>query len=107
MSAVAVHSTTRSPTDAKSDLPHGQVTFVFTDIEASTRLLAHLGVDAFVEVQNRQREIVCTAAVRYLGHVVNTEGDGIFIAYQRAEDALGSVRRRPVARWRGQHGRRG
>ena len=44
-----------------ADLPAGTVTFLFTDIEGSTRLLQHLG-DRFAKVLAEYRRLIRTAA---------------------------------------------
>ena len=65
-------------------LPTGTVTFLFTDIEGSTRLLQELG-DGYADVLAEHRRVVreaCTAGVE-----VETQGDAFFIAFTRASDA--------------------
>jgi class 3 adenylate cyclase len=54
--------------------PTGTVTFLFTDIEGSTRLLQALG-EGYRAVQDRHGEIVRAAIDANDGHVVRTEGD--------------------------------
>ena len=39
-------------------LPQGTVTFLFTDIEGSTRLLERLGRDRYGELLEQQRELL-------------------------------------------------
>jgi len=68
-------------------LPTGTVTFLFADIEGSTRLLNALG-DRFRSVRRRSREIVRDVATRYGGHEVDWAGDGVFLAFARARDAV-------------------
>jgi predicted ATPase/class 3 adenylate cyclase len=65
-------------------LPTGTVTFLFTDIEGSTRLLEELG-DGYADVLADHRRVVreaCAAGVE-----VDTQGDAFFIAFTRASDA--------------------
>lgn len=69
------------------DLPSGIVTFVFTDIEGSTRLVGRLG-DRYRSVVERHREILRTAWVAHGGHEVYTEGDGSLVAFSEASQAL-------------------
>jgi predicted ATPase/class 3 adenylate cyclase len=64
-----------------SDLPTGTVTFLFTDIEGSTRLLQELG-DGYRAVQDRHGELVRAAIRTYEGHEIRTEGDSFFVAFR-------------------------
>jgi predicted ATPase len=64
------------------------VTFVFTDIEGSTRLLRELGSEGYGEELRRHRELVRDAIVAHGGVELDTEGDAFFIAFERASDAL-------------------
>ena len=64
-------------------LPVGTVSFLFSDIEGSTRMLQELG-DAFRPVLERHNAILHEAAAAHRGHIVKNEGDGFFIAYQSA-----------------------
>jgi predicted ATPase/class 3 adenylate cyclase len=75
-----------------AELPTGTVTFLFTDIEGSTRLLHELGpayADSFAEHRRMLRE--CFA--RHGGVEVDTQGDAFFVAFGRASDALTAARR--------------
>ena len=72
------------------ELPSGTVTFLFTDIEGSTRLLHELGdeyADALAEHRRRLRE----AFARHGGVEVDTQGDAFFVAFARATDALAAA----------------
>ena len=60
-----------------SDLPQGTVTFLFSDIEGSTRLLRELG-DGYAAVLKEHREIIRGALTRAGGVEVRTEGDSFF-----------------------------
>jgi predicted ATPase/class 3 adenylate cyclase len=64
------------------------VTFLFTDIEGSTRLLEHLGNAAYTRLAADHHRILRAAAVAAGGYEVDTQGDSFFIAFARAEDAL-------------------
>ena len=70
-----------------SQLPTGTVTFLFTDIEGSTRLLQELG-DSYRAVQDRHAEIMRTAVRAERGHEVRTEGDSFFVTFARPADAV-------------------
>lgn len=68
-------------------LPSGTLTFLFTDIEGSTKLLNALGTDRFHEVL-----AVHTQALRRAfadgGTEVRTEGDSLFVVFQSAAKAV-------------------
>jgi class 3 adenylate cyclase/ActR/RegA family two-component response regulator len=62
-------------------------TFLFTDIEGSTRLLAQLGVD-YGSVLERHRMLIQTAVEENDGRVVDRRGDEFFAAFERSHDAV-------------------
>ncbi len=68
-------------------LPSGDVTFVFSDIEGSTRLLKRLG-DRYDALYERHAELLRHAWGAYNGHEVNTEGDSFFVAFTNPADAI-------------------
>jgi len=68
-------------------LPSGRVTFVFTDVEGSTRLIRR-EPERYVEALGRHREIVREGVARHGGVEVNTEGDSFFLAFADAAAAL-------------------
>jgi predicted ATPase len=67
------------------------VTFVFIDVEGSTRLLETMGAEAYAEQLMHHRESVRSAAASYDGREVGTQGDGFFLAFPRASDALAAA----------------
>jgi predicted ATPase/class 3 adenylate cyclase len=71
-------------------LPTGTVTFLFTDIEGSTRLLQELGA-AFGEVIGRHNHILDQAIASHGGVVVRVDGDAFFAAFERAPDAVAAA----------------
>jgi predicted ATPase len=73
------------------ELPGGTVTFLFTDIEGSTRLLRELG-DAYAEALAEHRRVLREAFARHGGIEVDTQGDAFFVAFGRAADALVAAR---------------
>jgi class 3 adenylate cyclase len=73
-----------------SNLPGGTVTFVFTDIEGSTRLLQELG-DDFADVAREHRRIVRDAFGGRGGTEIDTQGDSFFFSFPRARDAVGAA----------------
>src|SRR5438093_1796300 len=72
-------------------LPTGTVTFLFTDVEGSTRLLHELG-DAYVEALAEHRRVLREAFGRHGGVEVDTQGDAFFVAFARASDAVAAAR---------------
>ena len=78
--------------DSSVELPSGTVSFVFTDIEGSTRLLRGLG-DRYAEVLERHREILRSVWREFGGVEMGTEGDSFFVAFADADSAVaGCVR---------------
>ncbi len=73
-----------------SELPSGTVTFLFTDIEGSTRLLQELG-EAYAEALAEHRRVLREAFERYGGAEVDTQGDAFFVAFGRASDAVAAA----------------
>jgi predicted ATPase/class 3 adenylate cyclase len=67
--------------------PSGKVTFVFTDIEGSTRLFHELGA-AYVGVLDRHNELLRLSWNAHHGYEVSTEGDSFFVAFESASDAV-------------------
>jgi predicted ATPase/class 3 adenylate cyclase len=70
-----------------SELPSGTVTFLFTDLEGSTRLWQD-HPDAMKAALARHDAIVRDAIESHRGHVVKTTGDGFHAAFGVAHDAL-------------------
>jgi predicted ATPase len=75
---------------AMGELPSGTVTFLFTDIEGSTRLLQELG-DEYADVLADHRRTLREEFARYGGVEFGTEGDSVFIAFAKASDALAAA----------------
>ena len=71
-------------------LPTGTVTFLFTDIEGSTRLLHSLG-ERYDEVLAVHRSLLLGAIERHGGAVFGTEGDAVFAVFTRAGDAVAAA----------------
>ena len=72
------------------ELPTGTVTFLFTDIEGSTRLLNELG-DAYAGALAEHRRVLREAFAGHGGVEVDTQGDAFFVAFSRASDALAAA----------------
>ena len=67
--------------------PSGTVTFLFTDIEDSTRLWESTPADMTAAVQAHD-VIVRSAIERHGGHIFATGGDGFCAAFSSAVDAV-------------------
>jgi predicted ATPase/class 3 adenylate cyclase len=85
---------TMAPSSADSasipELPTGTLTFCFTDIEGSTRLLSRLG-DAYPELLEGHAEIIRRAIAVNEGFEVSTEGDAFFAVFTSPADAVRAV----------------
>jgi len=69
-----------------STLPTGTVTFFFSDIEGSTRLIQHLG-ERYPDVLLAHHAIQREALAANGGHELRTEGDSFFIVFGSALEA--------------------
>jgi predicted ATPase/class 3 adenylate cyclase len=87
---------TRNAYGAVPELPTGTVTFLFTDVEGSTRLLDDLG-DRYAAVLAQHRLVSKDAIERHGGVVVDVQGDALFAAFQRATDAVAAAEEAQVA----------
>jgi class 3 adenylate cyclase len=72
----------------RTDLPSGTVTFLFTDVEGSTRLLHEFGADAYAEALADHRRAIREACVANGGVEVDTQGDAFFFAFPTAPGAV-------------------
>jgi len=70
-----------------ADLPSGAVTFLFTDIEGSTRLVKQLRERYGAVLADHQR-LLREAFAAHRGYEVDTQGDSFFVAFSSARDAL-------------------
>jgi class 3 adenylate cyclase len=70
-----------------STLPGGTVTFLFSDIEGSTRLLEQLG-DRYQEVDREHRRILRERLGEAGGREMDNQGDAFFFSFPRAKDAV-------------------
>jgi predicted ATPase len=75
------------------ELPAGTITFVFTDIEGSTRLLDRLGAEEYGRVLAEHRVVVRQIFSELGGHEVDTQGDAFFFAFTTASAALEAAAR--------------
>jgi len=88
-----------SPAD---ELPVGTVTFLFTDIEGSTRLLKQLR-ERYADALGEHQRILRETFAAHGGHEIDTQGDSFFVAFGRAKDAVAAAvdgqRRLAQHRW--------
>jgi predicted ATPase len=71
-----------------SDLPTGTVTFLFADVEGSTKLLDELGAEAYAQALADHRRVIRDAVAAGGGVEVDTQGDAFFVAFPTAPGAL-------------------
>ncbi|MBA3366851.1 MAG: hypothetical protein H0U03_13885 [Actinobacteria bacterium] len=75
----------------RPDLPSGTVTFLFTDVEGSTRLLHQLGAADYAQALADHRRILRHCFVTHGGTEVDTQGDAFFVAFPTAPGALAAA----------------
>lgn len=101
MSDVSDHRAIRDTVDRGSaarpapirsaSLPAGDVTFMFTDIEGSTRLASGLGAERYRVVLHRHRALVREVLAATGGTEIDTEGDSFFVAFHDAAAACAAA----------------
>jgi predicted ATPase/class 3 adenylate cyclase len=74
-----------------SDLPTGNVTFLFTDVEGSTRLLGELGSGQYGALLAEHHRVCREAWDANGGVEFGTAGDAFFVAFARPSDALAAA----------------
>jgi predicted ATPase/class 3 adenylate cyclase len=72
------------------NLPTGTVTFLFTDIEGSTRLQQRVGT-AYAAVRDQHHHLLRAAIAAHGGVEVDTQGDAFFVAFPTAPAALAAA----------------
>ena len=70
------------------DLPTGTVTFLFTDVEGSTRLVQALGAASYGDVLEAHLQLLREVFRAAGGAEVDSAGDGLFVAFPSAADAV-------------------
>ncbi|MEX0630251.1 MAG: adenylate/guanylate cyclase domain-containing protein [Chloroflexota bacterium] len=75
----------------RTDLPTGTVTFLFTDVEGSTKLLDDLGAESYADALAEHRRAVREAVTAHGGVEIDTQGDAFFIAFPTADGALAAA----------------
>jgi class 3 adenylate cyclase len=79
-----------------TDLPTGTVTFLFTDIEGSTRLWAEHG-EVMGRAVARHDELIGDAVEGHGGYVFSTAGDSFSAAFSVAHEAVDAAVQAQVA----------
>ena len=75
----------------RRELPAGTVTFLFTDVEGSTKLLHGLGAEGYAQALAEHRRVIREACARQDGVEVDTQGDAFFFAFPTAPGALSAA----------------
>jgi class 3 adenylate cyclase len=85
------------------DLPTGTVTFVFSDLEGSTRLLKQLGDEGYAQMLATHRVILRETFAAHGGSEIDTQGDAFFYSFSRARGAVAAAvevqRRHETQEW--------
>ena len=76
-----------TPAKSPAVLPEGTVTFLFTDIEGSTRLLAAHG-EVYQSILLRHRELIGDSIAAHGGEIVDSPGEEIFAVFGNAIEAV-------------------
>jgi len=77
--------------ELRRDLPFGTVTFLFTDIESSTQLVAKIGPKAFRDVLERHNRLIRDAVAAHAGVDAGTAGDSFLIVFRNAASAVAAA----------------
>src|SRR5205085_271654 len=75
---------------AVTDLPTATVTFLFTDVEGSTRLLKQLR-ERYGQVLAEHQVLLSDAFAASGGEVIDTQGDSFFVVFRRAKYAVAAA----------------
>src|SRR3954470_12302201 len=78
---------------APNELPAGNITLLFTDIEGSTRLIDELGEENYVSALAEHRRLLRTAFSGHGGVEVDTQGDAFLYAFADPVAALEAAAR--------------
>jgi class 3 adenylate cyclase/streptogramin lyase len=73
------------------EIATGTVTFLFSDIEGSTRLLKTLGRETYSEVIAEHQRLMGQAVEESGGDAVDTQGDAFFVVFRNATDAIAAA----------------
>jgi adenylate cyclase len=70
-----------------TEIPSGTITFLFTDMEGSTRLVKKLR-GRYSQVLAEHRRVIRSAITNHAGYEVDTQGDAFFVAFASAKEAV-------------------
>jgi len=76
---------------SKLEKPTGTLTFLFTDIERSTRLLEDIGRERYEEALGTHRRLLRDAVDANEGFLVGSEGDGCLVVFRSGADAVAAA----------------
>jgi class 3 adenylate cyclase len=62
------------------------VTFLFSDVEGSTRLVREFGDERWADLLETHRQLLRAALGAHAGREVGTQGDAIFAVFAEARD---------------------
>jgi predicted ATPase/class 3 adenylate cyclase len=75
----------------RTDLPAGRLTFLFTDIAGSTKLLHTLGESRYADALAEHRRSLRVVFARHGGVEVDTQGDAFFVAFADTREAVAAA----------------
>src|SRR4051794_25714138 len=75
----------------RTDLPNGTVTFLFTDIEGSTRLLKQLGREAYGPLLTEHNALLRSVFAAHEGIEIDRQGDAFFAVFRSAGSAVSAA----------------
>lgn len=73
------------------NLPEGIVTFLFSDVEGSTRLAKSLGDVRWASLLEHHRSLLRRAFTAHGGLEVDTQGDAFFVVFTRPTEAIAAA----------------
>jgi predicted ATPase/class 3 adenylate cyclase len=73
------------------ELPRGTVTFLFTDVEGSTRLLRDVGAEQYAVLLAEHHRLVREAFARHHGHELGAQGDALLAVFASAGAAVAAA----------------
>ena len=90
LSTVTDGADSRGTKATRAELPSGTITFLFTDIEGSTRLLSRLG-ERYGSVLSDHQRLLRDAFSNACGREIDTQGDAFLAVFPRAKDAAAAA----------------